>query len=330
MIAPPLAGISVVDFSELLPGPFLTQSLVELGASVVKVERPPHGDGTRRLAPGVFEAVNRGKASVCADLKDPAVRDRVREMAIAADVVVEGYRPGVMTRLGLGYGELSVAAPRLIYVSLTGFGQTGPMADRPGHDVNYLSLGGAIALSGAPEGDPAHAFGLPAADLCAATYALAAILAALLQRGTSGHGQHLDVAMADCVAHWLNPRVGAFAHEGLTNLAAQRADTLVKPAYGVFRCRDGEMLSVGALEDQFWSRLALALDVRPFDGPGHAGFAARSRDAVRINAVVAARLAERNAAEMEALLIAADVPVSLVVAPLGTRQPSTIHRPWTV
>jgi crotonobetainyl-CoA:carnitine CoA-transferase CaiB-like acyl-CoA transferase len=315
MTAAPLDGIRVVDFSELLPGPFLSQSLVELGASVTKIERPPHGDGTRRLAPGVFEAVNRGKASICADLKDPGTRERVRTLALTADVVIDGFRPGVMARLGLGYASLSIDAPRLIFASLTGYGQTGPLAQRPGHDVNYLAAAGAIALSGSPAGDPAHAFGLPAADLCAATYALSAILAALYQRQQSGNGQHLDIAMADCVAHWLNPRLGAFAHEGFGSLAAQRADTLVKPGYGVFRCRDGLMLSIGALEDHFWARLSSVLDVRPFVGPAYAAFRARSFEAAAINAALAAAVAGHTASDAERILLAVDVPAMRVLAP---------------
>ena len=315
MTAAPLDGIRVIDFSELLPGPFLTQSLVELGASVIKIERPPHGDGTRRLAPGVFEAVNRGKSSICADLKDLDTRERVRDLVLTADVVIDGFRPGVMARLGLGYVALSIDAPKLIFASLTGYGQTGPLAQRPGHDVNYLAAAGAIALSGSQDGNPAHAFGLPAADLCAATYALSAILAALYQRQTSGRGQHLDIAMADCVAHWLNPRLGAFAHDGLETLAAQRADTLVKPGYGVFRCRDGEMLSVGALEDHFWARLADVLELRLFAGPEYAEFFARSRDAAAINIALATALAGYAAVDAERMLLAADVPAMRVLAP---------------
>ncbi len=316
MTISPLDGIRILDFSELLPGPFLSQSLVELGASVIKIERPPHGDGTRRLAPGVFAAVNRGKSSICADLKNPAERERVRDLALTADVVIDGFRPGVMNRLGLGYAALAVDAPKLIFASLTGFGQTGPMAQQPGHDVNYLAAAGAIALSGSPDGDPGHAFGLPAADLCAATYALSAILAALFQRQTSGRGQFLDIAMTDCVAHWLNPRIGAFTHDGHATLAAQRADTLVKPGYGVFRCGDGFMISIGALEDHFWSRLASVLNVRPFDGPSYAQFHARSSEAAAINSVVATALLDYAAAEIETILLAADVPAMRVLAPL--------------
>ncbi len=317
MTAPPLAGITVVDFSELLPGPFLTQSLVELGAEVVKIERPPSGDGTRRLAPAVFTTVNRGKRSILADLKQPAEVDRIRGLIARADVLVEAYRPGVMARLGLDYPTLTPMMPRLIYASITGYGQTGPMANRPGHDVNYLATAGAIALSGTADGDPAHAFGLPAADLCAATYALSAILAALLQRATTGRGQYLDIAMADCVAHWMNVRIGPFVGDGLDTLADQRADTLCKPAYGVFRCGDGATISIGALEDHFWERLCGVFDLGRFAAAEFRLFAARVAQARAINELLAVELSRIDATEAEARLRARDVPVVLVVEPSG-------------
>lgn len=314
-MTPPLEGIVVADFSELLPGPFLTQSLAELGAEVVKIERPPHGDATRTLAPGVFTAVNRGKSSVLADLKDPAQAKRAREVIARADILVEAYRPGVMTRLGFDYPALAPAMPRLIYVSLTGYGQTGPMAMFPGHDVNYLATGGAIALSGRVAGLPAHAFGLPAADLCAATYALAAVLAALVQRARTGNGQHIDVAMADCVAHWMNPRLAQFDDAGLSTLAAQRKDALVKPGYGAFACADGATITIGALEDHFWLRLCGVLDLAPFDGVAFADFAQRVMSAGAINARLAEAVGRLMAADVVSRLRAADVPVAAVVSP---------------
>jgi crotonobetainyl-CoA:carnitine CoA-transferase CaiB-like acyl-CoA transferase len=316
-MTPPLEGVVVADFSELLPGPFLTQSLAELGAHVIKVERPPHGDPTRRLAPGVFRAVNRGKASILSDLKDPVQVEKARATISRADIVVEGFRPGVMKRLGLDYAALAGAMPRLIYVSLTGYGQTGPMAPLPGHDVNYLATGGAIALSGQAAGPPAHAFGLPAADLCAATYALAAVLAALVQRGRTGAGQHIDVAMADCVAHWMNPRLAQFDDAGLSTLSAQRDDALVKPAYGAFSCADGAIVTIGALEDHFWRRLNGVLDLTPFNGPTFATFAARIASAAAINARLAEETRRLSAPELVDRLRAADVPVAEVVPPAG-------------
>ncbi|PZQ00584.1 MAG: CoA transferase [Variovorax paradoxus] len=313
--AAPLSGVTVVDFSELLPGPFFTQSLAEMGARVVKVERPPGGDNARRMGPGAFEAVNRGKQSLLADLKDPAQRAEVRALVAQADVVVESYRPGVMARLGLDYDSLRESCPRLVYVSLSGYGQDGPWAKLPGHDINYLAAAGALAISGEPGGPPAHNFALPVADLCGAMYALSATLAALLQRQHTGRGQHLDVALADCVLHWMNPRLGAYGADGATELEAQRAATLAKPAYGSFTCRDGRALSVAALEDHFWARLCEALDMGPFADPAYRMLGARKKEAQAINARIAAQLAGRDAAQAFEELARHDLPVAPVVAP---------------
>jgi len=312
---PPLDGITVVDFSELLPGPFFTQTLAELGARVIKIERPPFGDNARRLGTGAFEAVNRGKQSLLVDLKDEAQRRKVRDLLATADVLVESYRPGVMARLGLDAASLRETCPRLVYVSLSGYGQTGPWADLPGHDINYLAAAGVLAVSGAPGGGPAQSFGLPVADLCGAMYALSSTLAALFQRQGTGLGQHLDVSLADCALHWMNPRLGAYREAGASTLEAQRETTLVKAAYGAFRCRDGRYLSVAALEDHFWKRLCAALDLAPFGDEAHGSHKARKLVAEAINRRIAEVLEDMDADDAFDLLRRHDVPVAPVVEP---------------
>ena len=169
----PLDGIRVVDFSELLPGPFLSQSLVEMGAEVIKIERAPHGDPLRRSSPGLFAMVNRGKSSVMLNLKAEADRERAHALITGADVMIEGFRPDVMARLGLDPAALVEQHPRLIVLSLSGYGQTGPMRKVPGHDLNYLALAGVTALCGRPDGPPEHTFGLPVADLAVDVTAVA-------------------------------------------------------------------------------------------------------------------------------------------------------------
>lgn len=314
-VAPPLDGITVIDFSELLPGPFFTQNLAEMGARVIKIERPPHGDNARRMGPGGFDAVNRGKLSLLADLKDEEQRAHIRALIAEADVLVESYRPGVMARLGLDYDSLRESCPRLVYVSLSGYGQTGPWAGLPGHDINYLAAAGVLSVSGAPEGPPAQNFGLPVADLCGGMYALSSTLAALLQRQASGKGQWLDVALADCALHWMNPRLGAYRSEQAHALDMQRHATLVKPAYGAFRCRDGQYLSIAALEDHFWARLCQALDMGPFAGEAYRSLRARKAHAQAINAHIGQQLAHEGSAEAFARLSRQDLPVAPVVAP---------------
>jgi len=312
---PPLDGLKVIDFSELLPGPFFTQSLAEMGAQVLKVERPPGGDNTRRMGPGVFEAVNRGKQSLLADLKDPQQRAQVRARVAEADVLVESYRPGTMARLGLDAASLCAEFPRLIYVSLSGYGQQGPWADLPGHDINYLGAAGVLAVSGRPGEGPEQSFGLPVADLSGAMYALSSTLAALLQRERTGRGQHLDVSLADCALHWMNPRLGAWRSLEATSIEAQRDVSLVKPAYGAFACRDGRHVSVAALEDHFWVRLCEALDLSPYQGEAHRSILARKKAAAAINARIAEALAGLDADEAFTVLQRHDVPVAPVVAP---------------
>lgn len=314
----PLDGVTVLDFSELLPGPFLTQNLLELGATVIKVERPPHGDNARKIAPGLFRSVNRGKQTLMADLKDPEQAAEVWKLAATADIVVEGYRPGVMARLAFDYETLAAANPGVIYVSLTGFGQDGPLAKVPGHDINYLAVAGVLALSGTDPARPDHGAGIPLADLCGAMYGLSSTLAALFQRQRTGRGQFLDVSLTDCAMHWMNPRLGHFDEAGLDSLQAQREDILAKPAYGVFHTADDALISIAALEDHFWDRLARLLELDPqllALGTHHA----RVAQAAQINAAIAARVATFESDALLSMLIEADIPASPVVTPAALR-----------
>ncbi|QEZ43634.1 CaiB/BaiF CoA transferase family protein [Cupriavidus oxalaticus] len=307
--AGPLAGVRVVDLTELLPGPFLTQSLVDMGADVLKVERPPHGDNARRLAPGLFGALNRGKRSIFRDLKDAGDLAAVHEAIGGADVLIESYRPGVMRRLGLDYDHLRERCPRLIYLSLTGFGQEGPHADLPGHDINYLAAAGALSLTGAPGGPPQPQPMLPIADLAGASTALSALLAALYQRTASGQGQYLDVSLVDSVLHWMTPRLGLFRQKGAITPDTQRAMLCDKPAYGVFRCKDGRCLTIAALEEHFWRGLNAELRLFAADDPRCADHVARSTHAGLINARLAACVAEQDADALMARLADAGLPV---------------------
>lgn len=312
---PPLDGIKVVDFSELLPGPFFTQCLAEMGACVIKIERPPGGDNVRHLGPGIFETVNRGKHSLLADLKDPSHREQVRALVSEADVLVESYRPGTLARLGFDAESICAEFPRLVYVSLSGYGQTGPWANLPGHDINYLGAAGIVSISGVAGGEPSVGIGLPVADLCGAMYALSSTLAALLQRNHTRRGQHLDVALADCALHWMNPRLGVWLAANATSIDAQRSVALVKPAYGAFPCRDGRHITLAALEDHFWVRLCQALDMAPFDSEAYRGHGARKKAADAINARVGQALANLDSEAAFALLKRHDVPVAPVVLP---------------
>jgi CoA:oxalate CoA-transferase len=307
--AAPLAGVTVIDLSELLPGPFVTQSMVDLGAEVIKVERPPHGDNARRIGPGTFESVNRGKKSILADLKQEEDRARIRALIVQADVLIEGYRPGVMARLGLNYESLKADAPQLIYASLTGFGQQGPDAMLPGHDINYLGAAGVLSVSGEDDGPPTQTLGLPVADLAGAMACLSAILAALYQRTHSGSGQYLDVAIVDSVLHWMTPRLGQFAHAEVLDGASQRRYLRNKPAYGIFRCADGRHITIGALEDHFWAGLNSELKLFVDDADACKLFSQRAARCNEINKRLQAVLDTIGSEEAVARLRQANLPV---------------------
>lgn len=308
----PLAGLRVLDLSELLPGPFMTQSLVELGAEVIKVERPPHGDPVRRSAPGLFAAVNRGKRSLLVDLKTADGLAQVLALAEGADVLVESFRPGVMARLGLDWPTLQQRNPRLVLASLSGYGALGPRADWPGHDINYLAAAGVVDM--ALKADTTSvSFGVPVADLAGAGYALAAVQAALLQRARTGRGQHLDVSLSDCAAHWMNVRLAAL-HDAGGDAAMARRRVQQRPGYGVFRCRDGMLLTVAALEDHFWHALVDTLPLPAWGGEGWARYRDRAAQADTINTAIARALAAEEGPPALRRLAAADVPVAEVVA----------------
>jgi crotonobetainyl-CoA:carnitine CoA-transferase CaiB-like acyl-CoA transferase len=309
-----LADLLVVDFSELLPGPFFTQNLVDLGARVTKVERPG-GDNARALGPGLFAAVNRGKVHVTADLRDDADRCRVDELVAAADVVVEGFRPGVLERLGFGPRALMDRHPRLVYVSLSGFGQQGRLAGEPGHDNTYAAYAGVLSLAGRPGGAPEWGPGVPVADLCAALYATSATLAALRRRDRTGRGAHVDVAIRDCLAHWLNPRLGGFAHNDLRDVAAQRTGALSRPGYGTFTCADGTSIAIAAIEDHFWAGLVRELELTAWADPGWATHAARRTATAEINAAIADAVSVRDGRALVARLSSCGVPVAPVLTP---------------
>ena len=308
----PLESVTVADFSELLPGPFMTGAMAEMGARVIKIERPG-GDGMRRSSPGGFEIVNRGKSSVMLDLKKEADRDRAIDIVRDADVMVEGFRPGVMARLGLGYEAMRDLNPGLVYISLSGYGQTGPLVSAPGHDLNYLAQAGVTSLCGRPDGPPEHTFGLPVADLGGGLYGLASVTAALLHRTRTGTGQYIDLSITDCLAHWVNPRRGVYNVQGIDDLAGQRQVALVRPAYGVFACYDGD-ISVAALEDHFWTALCRAIDVGDFATPAYASLSARRDAAAGINAAIARAVAGLTRDEAMAVMTRHDVPASPVLS----------------
>ncbi|MGI9382689.1 MAG: CaiB/BaiF CoA transferase family protein [Methyloligellaceae bacterium] len=272
----PLSGLKVLDFSTLLPGPLAGLMLAEAGADVIKIERPGGEDGRRRKpswgeVAAAFALLNSGKRSVAIDLKEAGARERLLPLVETADVLLEQFRPGVMTRLGLGYDDVRALNPRLIYCSITGYGQDGPMAMRAGHDLNYLGETGILAQS---TGAPGHPQVPPmlAADIAGGSYpAVINILLALSQRERTGQGLHLDVSMTDNLfpfAFW--SLASGWAGGGWPRSGGELL-TGGSPRYQLYPTSDGALLAVAALEDRFWhmfcDAMALADDLRDPDAP---------------------------------------------------------------
>ncbi|MEJ0067526.1 MAG: CaiB/BaiF CoA-transferase family protein [Pseudomonadota bacterium] len=262
----PLEGLLVLDFSRVLAGPMATMILAELGARVIKVEQPGAGDESRSWEPRLggesayFFAVNRAKESITLNLRNPAARDVARRLALKADILIENFPTGTMAKFGLDHAALIADNPRLIYVSNTGFGQTGPYAQRKGYDTIFQAMGGMMGLTGEIDGGPVKA-GLPVGDLSAGLWIVIAALTGVAGRATAGHGCHIDLSMFD-------------VQVSLLTIAAARYFALgeVPPRSGTehpgrvpsaaFRCRDGKWLQITG-SDQHWQPLCrvLKLDV---------------------------------------------------------------------
>lgn len=262
----PLNGLKVLDFSTLLPGPFATLYLADLGAEVIHIESPTRPDLVRIMPPyangqaTAHSYLNRNKQSIALDLKDPASIELIRSRISEFDIVIEQFRPDVMKRLGLDYAMLAKINPRLIYCSITGYGQTGVYKDRAGHDINYLALSGVAGHSGRLEDGPPP-LGIQIADVAGGSlHAVIAILAAVLERTQSGIGQYIDISMTDCTAS-LN------AMSAAASLAAdvkQQPETEILNGgsfYDYYQTQDHRYISIGSLEPQFMQGLAMVLEL---------------------------------------------------------------------
>lgn len=296
-----LDGMRVLDLSAYRPMPHATQILADLGAEVLKVE-PPGGDPMRAY-PEIFASVARGKRSVVLDLRREDGRARAHELVAEADVVCESWRPGVADRLGLGYATVVGLQPAVIYCSLTGFGQDGPLRDVPGHDLNFQAIGGALGPRGGVDPQVPR---LPVADLEGGTVCALLICAAWARRLTEGVGERIDVAMSDVVAWWVGPRSGT-AH------ADAESRTLGSPGYGVFATRDGQWIALGVLgELRLWDAICRALEL---DGLGGLSFDERLARADEVDAAVTAAVLRLDSDDAMARLFECGAPATPVLTP---------------
>jgi len=309
-VTAPLRGIKVLDLSRLLPGPFLTMVLADMGADVVKVEDPRVGDYLRAIPPGKgglsgrFLAVNRGKRSLALDLKAPAGRDAFLKMVAHADVVVESFRPGVMDKLGVGYAALRAVNPKIVLCSISGYGQTGPYVERAGHDLNYIALAGVLAMSG-PAGGAPQMPGVQIADLAGgALWGATAILGALVGRDRTGEGAHLDISMTEGALALLAAEVGNLDCGARPTRGSETLNGGLA-CYGVYRTSDDRFLAVGALEPKFWIALNQAIG-RPPNVSELVG------DQTKLRAALADIFATKTASEWSDLLSKHDCCVEIV------------------
>jgi alpha-methylacyl-CoA racemase len=285
----PLAGVRIVEIDAIGPVPLAATMLADMGAEIVRVARPPHPGAAWDDVGG--SVVHRSRGVVHADLKSPGDREAVKSLAASAHALIEGYRPGVMERLGLGPETLLAVNPRLVYVRMTGWGQAGPLAPRAGHDINYIAIAGALHAIGPAEGPPAVPLNLVGDYGGGAMFAVAGLLAGLISARSTGKGQVVDAAMTDGIASLLS-LFHAFMGSGLwqDRPAANLLDGAA-PFYRCYRCSDGGHVAVGALEPQFFAQLldGLGLEADRYVQNDRAGwprmeadfaavFASRARD----------------------------------------------------
>lgn len=272
---PPLKGIRILDLSRVLAGPFCTMTLADLGAEVIKVEIPGRGDDTRAFPPFIngvssyFLSINRGKKSITLNLRTKEAQEALYKIAETCDVLLENFRPGVTARLGVDYERLRKVNPRLIYCSISSFGQTGPYASWPGYDLIIQGMGGLMGITGEP-GSPPVRIGVAITDIGAGMYATIAILAALRAREATGEGQHLDVSMMDGSISWMTYMAGNYFATGNVPPRMGSAHPSIVP-YQAFVAGDGKGILIAAGNDRLWGFLCQGMDLEGLkDDPRYA------------------------------------------------------------
>jgi crotonobetainyl-CoA:carnitine CoA-transferase CaiB-like acyl-CoA transferase len=300
----PLEGIRILESAHQYPGPYCSLLLADLGAEVIKVERPGVGDLARQLT-HFFQSINGNKKSLTLDLKLPTARKILYRLVEDSDVFMEGFRPGVVGRIGIDYPTLRKINPRLIYCSISGYGQEGPYRDLPGHDLNYLSMAGMMHCFQDERGN-FIAPGVAIGDLSSGMLSAIGILAALQARQKTGQGQFIDVSMFDGLLSWMTTRLGIFWGTG-------RFERDRDAGYGVFQAKDGQFFTLAiAHEDWFWDRLCAAVGL-----PEYEGIKATERRKRRpeLSEKMQKVFLEKPREEWLKVLKAADVPVAPIKSP---------------
>lgn len=308
----PLEGVRVVDLTRVLAGPFATMILADLGAEVLKVEPPGTGDETRTYHPFVsseshyFLALNRNKKSLVIDLKHPEGLKILQDLVRASDILIHNFRPGVMERLGLGYESLAQLNPGLIYCSISGFGLSGPLRDKPSFDIVTQAMSGAMSVNGEPGGPPVK-LGIPLGDMVGGIFGSISVLAALQERHRTGRGRHVDISLFDGMLGMLGYLAQLYFVTGQSPGRVGSGHHNLVP-YGVFPASDGYIV-IACLTQQFWLNLCRAID-RPdlADDPRYLTYQDRLRNRHELDAELSAITRTRTAAEWVERFDAYDVP----------------------
>ncbi|VWX53364.1 CaiB/BaiF CoA-transferase family protein [Novosphingobium sp. 9U] len=331
----PLAGVRVIDFTRVLAGPAASLALADLGAEVFKIEPPGTGDETRTFPPTrdgeshYYLAINRGKKSIVVDLKSPEGLTLVKDLAAKCDVLVENYRPGVMERLGLGYEALKAINPRLIYCSISGYGQTGPLKDRPSFDIVLQAMSGTLSMNGERDGLPTK-LGIPLGDLVGGINGPIGILSALYERERTGVGRHIDVSLMDGLTGMLGyiAQLAFFTGQDPQRVGSQHPNLV---PYGIFPAKDGSIV-IACLTPGFWSRVCRSIDCPDLTDDARYDTLEKRRDArEEVNAIVSAFTQERTVEELVAIFTEHEVPHAPILGVTeALNQPQAVARQMVV
>ena len=328
----PLAGIRVLDLTQFLSGPFATQILADLGAEILKLE-PPQGDPIRAVPPHFVDGdsvyylcINRNKHCVAIDMKSPAGLALVKRLALASDIVMENFRPGVLERLGFSAEELRKEKPSLIWCSISGFGQDGPYRNKPAYDMIVQALSGGMSLTGETGGAPVRA-GIPIGDLGAGLYSAVAVLAALNRRNATGKGDTIDISMLDCQAAMLCYQAAYYMHSGVVPGRQGRGHESI-PTYRSFEAKDGIHIVITANTERMWQALARALGHEEWlTDPRFASNTERLANKLALWPLLEEAFRAKNADEWIPLLEKEEIPVGVVnTLDRVMKDPQILHR----
>jgi crotonobetainyl-CoA:carnitine CoA-transferase CaiB-like acyl-CoA transferase len=333
--AGPLAGVRVIDFTRVLAGPAASLALADMGAEVFKIEPPGTGDETRSFPPmrdgesHYYLAVNRGKKSIVVDLKSAEGLALVKDLAARCDVLVENYRPGVMERLGLGWEELHAINPRLIYCSISGYGQTGPLKDRPSFDIVLQAMSGALSMNGEPGGLPTK-LGLPIGDLVGGINGPIGILSALYERERTGVGRHIDVSLMDGMMGMLGyiAQLAFFNGADPQRVGSQHPNLV---PYGIFPAREGSIV-IACLTPGFWGRVCRSIGRGELcDDPRYDTLEKRRDAREEVNAIVTDFTSQHSVEELVAIFTEHEVPHAPILGVTeALAQPQAVARGMVV